>query len=81
MSAGTVAAAVGTASAVRRNRPRPSPVRSRAASVTDSGAGFILGLLVWGWVIMPLIHNGPTGVRDTLRAKFFNKGPSGEWLP
>jgi len=81
VSAGTIGAAVGTAAAARRTRPRPSPVRSRAATVANSGAGFVLGLLVWGWVFMPLIHGGPTGVRNTLRAKFFNKAPDGSWLP
>jgi hypothetical protein len=81
MSAGTVGAAVGAAAAARNRRPRPSPVQSRAATVANGGAGFILGLLVWGWVIMPLIHGGPTGVRNTLKAKFFNKRPDGSWLP
>ena len=47
----------------------------------QAGAGFILGLFVWGWVIMPLINGGPTKVRDTLRAKFLNKAPDGSWLP
>jgi len=47
----------------------------------QSAAGFLLGLFVWGWLIMPLINGGPTRVRDTLRAKFLNKGPDGSWLP
>lgn len=47
----------------------------------DSGAGFILGLLVWGWVALPFLTGGPAAVRDTLRAKFFNKAADGTWLP
>jgi hypothetical protein len=43
--------------------------------------GFVLGLLVWGWVVLPLIEGGPTRVKDILRAKFVNKGPDGQWLP
>lgn len=66
--------------------PAPAP-QGRGAGLwgretpAQSAAGLILGLLVWGWVIMPLISNGPTGVKDMLRAKFFNKGPKGDWLP
>lgn len=48
---------------------------------TEDGAGFLLALIVWGWVIMPFLQGGPTQVRNVLRAKFFNKGPGGEWLP
>lgn len=47
----------------------------------QSAAGVVLGLLVWGWVFLPLIKGGPPGVKNTLRAKFFNKGPDGKWLP
>jgi hypothetical protein len=47
----------------------------------QTAAGFLLGLFVWGWVIMPLINGGPTQVKNTLRAKFLNKGPDGSWLP
>lgn len=43
--------------------------------------GFILGLLVYGWVALPLLTGGPTAVKNVWRAKFFNKGPKGEWLP
>jgi hypothetical protein len=79
VSAATVGSAVGAASAARTARPPAAP-RSRAGRVVDNGAGFLLGLLVWGWVIMPLIHGGPKGVRDMIRAKFLNKGPDGSWL-
>jgi len=65
--------------------PRPSRGRFRAGltavSPVQTGAGFLLGLLAWGWIGMPLITGGPTRVRDVWRAKFLNKGPDGEWLP
>ena len=67
--------------------PRPGPPTDRPGwrptlgGGAQAGAGFLLGLFVWGWIIMPLINGGPTRVRDTLRAKFLNKGPDGSWLP
>jgi hypothetical protein len=53
----------------------------RAGTIAQTGAGFILGFLLWGWVILPFIQHGPTGPRDVIRAKFLNRGPGGEWLP
>lgn len=44
-------------------------------------SGFLLGLLVWGWVVLPFLRGGTTGVKDVWRAKWLNKGPSGQWLP
>jgi hypothetical protein len=64
-----------------RRRAQVSAVVGRPVSTLDSGAGFILGLLVWGWVALPFLTGGPTGVRNVLRAKFFNKAPDGSWLP
>lgn len=61
-----------------RNLPR---MPAQAASTMDSGAGFVLGLLAWGWIVLPFLQNGPTGVKNTLRAKFFNRAPDGSWLP
>lgn len=49
-------------------------------SSTDA-AGVLTAVLVWGWVILPAIRYGPTGPLLTLRAKFFNKGPDGSFLP
>lgn len=56
----------------------------RAALGRPSGtdaAGVLTAVLVWGWVILPAIRYGPTGPLLTLRAKFFNKGPDGAFLP
>lgn len=50
-------------------------------SVADNGAGLILALLVWGWVILPLLQGGPSQVKDVVRAKFLNKASDGTWLP
>lgn len=49
-------------------------------SSTDA-AGVLTAVLVWGWVILPAIRYGPSGPLLTLRAKFFNKGPDGAFLP
>lgn len=51
------------------------------SGVVSNGAGFILALAFWGWIILPFIKAGPGGVRDVIRAKFINKGPDGSWLP
>lgn len=44
-------------------------------------SGFVLSLLLWSWVGLPFVLHGATGVKDVLRAKFLNKGPSGNELP
>jgi hypothetical protein len=56
-------------------------VRGSIGSPVQTGAGFILGLLFWGWIILPLIRGGPPEVRKTIKAKFTNKAPDGSWLP
>lgn len=75
---------------VRRPRPAPSSdpgtragavLNSTAARITSNGGGFLLALLVWGWVGLPFLRGGPAQVRNVLRAKFVNKGPDGKWLP
>lgn len=59
-------------------QPRPGPVAV--------GGGFLLGVLFWGWIVLPFLGQGGhgpggvTGVRNMLRAKFFNKGADGAWL-
>lgn len=68
------------------DRPTPpsSPSttgRSSGPSVVSSGAGFLLALMFWSWIALPFLKGGPVGVRNMLRAKFFNKGPDGSWLP
>jgi hypothetical protein len=56
--------------------PLPAP-----PAAVDEGAGFLLALLLWGWVGLPFLQGGPGRVRDVLRAKFFNRGADGKWLP
>jgi len=48
-------------------------------SASDAG-GAVLALVVWSWVVLPIIQGGPERMRNVLRAKFLNKGPKGEWL-
>lgn len=48
--------------------------------VSDAG-GAVLALVFWSWVVLPILQGGPERMKNTLRAKFFNKGPKGEWLP
>ena len=55
--------------------------RAVAAGGVQNGAGFLLALVVWGWVVMPFIQGGPAAVRDVIRAKFINRGADGSWLP
>lgn len=52
-----------------------------APAAVNTGAGWVLGLLLWGWVILPFVKGGPAGVKNTFLAKFFNKAPDGSRLP
>lgn len=50
-------------------------------SYANEGAGFVLGLLVWGWLVRPYLKGGTPLVKAVLMAKFFNKDPKGKELP
>lgn len=88
------AAVKAAAAAVPAAAPRPAPAArppapkrstgssgSTASAVVDGGAGLVLGVLVWVWVVLPFLKGGPTQVKDVLRAKFLNRSADGEWLP
>lgn len=81
------------------DRPKPKP-KSRPAGrsgsrlpaparrIAGDGAGFVLGLLAWGWIVLPYLNpgnkpelGGVRGVKNVWRAKFLNRGPAGEELP
>lgn len=47
----------------------------------NQGAGVMLGILLWGWVVLPFFRNGPTEVKRVWKAKFLNKAPDGSALP
>jgi hypothetical protein len=47
----------------------------------NDGAGWVLGLLLWGWIGLPFVKGGPAQVKKVLMAKFFNKAPDGSFLP
>lgn len=68
----------------RRSAPRrrrlPAPPRAVRAGADDA-SGFLLALMLWGWVVLPYLDGGAERVKDVLRAKCFNKGAKGEWLP
>lgn len=53
----------------------------RLGQGVNTGAGFVLGLLVWGWVVLPFLQGGTPRVKQVLMAKFLNKTPDGKWLP
>lgn len=50
-------------------------------SVGNQAAGFVLGLLVWGWLVRPFLSGGVAGVKAVMMAKFFNKKPDGTEIP
>jgi hypothetical protein len=60
--------------------PARAPSGRGFQPVTD-GAGWVLGLLLWGWVGMPFLKGGPAQVKKVWMAKFFNKAPDGSFLP
>lgn len=71
--------------ATTRDRPgrgaRLPSVSPRASSIAGDGAGWVLGLVLWGWVILPFVKGGPAQVKKVWMAKFLNKAPDGSWLP
>jgi hypothetical protein len=48
--------------------------------VVHDASGLILGLMLWGWLVMPFLENGVPGVKKVLMAKFLNKKPDGSFL-
>jgi hypothetical protein len=52
-----------------------------APAAVNAGAGWVLGLLLWGWVVLPFVKGGPAGVKAVFLAKFLNKAPDGSRLP
>ena len=64
------------------SRSRTGVVGGPARPVSlDDGAGVLLGFIVYGWFVLPLVTGGPSAVKNVLRAKFFNKDAQGNWLP
>jgi hypothetical protein len=79
-------ASTGSPSSPNDGDPDPAPrgpgrVRVELGSAGRQGAGFVLGLMVWGWVALPFLKGGPSEVKKVLMAKFLNKAPNGAWLP
>lgn len=55
-------------------------VKTRKGTAVHETAGFIVGVVVWCWVVLPFLSGGPTAVKNVLRAKFVNEGPDGKQL-
>lgn len=53
----------------------------RSSGIGQDGAGWVLGLLFWGWVALPFIQGGPSKVKAVLMAKFLNRAADGSDLP
>lgn len=66
------------------NSPDAAPARTASGGgfkpVAD-GAGWVLGLLLWGWIGIPFLKGGPAQVKKVWMAKFLNKAPDGSFLP
>ena len=69
----------------QEERPAPSPRRSLPSlggkPNTGDASGFLLGLLVWGWVVLPYLKGGTPRVKAVLMAKFLNRAADGSDLP
>lgn len=55
-------------------------VFTRKGTAVHESAGFVIGVVVWCWVVLPFLSGGPTAVKNVLRAKFVNEGPDGKQL-
>lgn len=71
----------GRAKAFQSKASTVGQVTSGGGLEIDDASGFVLGLLAWSWIVLPFLNGGASGVRDMLRAKFFNKAPDGTYLP
>lgn len=63
----------------------PAPVSAGYGLTVGDASGFMLGFLLWGWVVLPWVTanegvSGPDAVRNVWRAKWLNKSPSGDRL-
>lgn len=70
----------GTSYRPRRYSAGPGGVSVTGGRISTDAAGVLLAVFTWSWVILPAVRGGPGAVRDTLRAKFFNKDAGGEFL-
>lgn len=57
------------------------PRARRVPAPVSTGAGWLLGLVLYGWVALPFFKGGPTGVKNLWRAKFLNQAADGSELP
>jgi hypothetical protein len=64
-----------------QGEPDEGRAAPRVPAGVQDGAGWVLGLLVWGLIVMPFMKGGPARVKQTLMAKFLNKAADGSRLP
>ena len=60
---------------------KPAPEAAKPSGGGGSAGPFVLGVIAYAWVVLPLIQGGPTRMKAVWRAKFLNRGPKGEVLP
>lgn len=70
----------GTSTTPARYSAGPGGLSVTGGRISTDTAGVLLAVFTWSWVILPAVTGGPAAVRDTLRAKFFNKDAAGEFL-
>lgn len=78
---GAAPAAPPAESAAQQQPAETKPAPAPASSGGGSAGPFILGVLAYAWVVLPLIQGGPSRVKDVWRAKWLNRGPKGQVLP
>jgi hypothetical protein len=73
--------------------PPPSTAKAKPAAAggggslpappafVNEGAGVLLAVVAWGWLVMPFLVGGMPRVRQVLKAKFLNRAADGSWLP
>jgi hypothetical protein len=65
----------------RTGASTPRSIAQPSGGPAAQGSWFLLGLLLWGWVVLPFLKGGMGEMRAVLRAKFFNRDKKGGWLP
>lgn len=65
----------------RSGRARAALPRLRPPQLVHDGAGVVLAVITWCWVVLPYLRGGTSEVKRVLYAKFLNRTPDGRDLP